>query len=196
LSSYARMPPASTGGLAAWRLGGLLLALVGLMSLLIVIRHTRADEESGRTELVGAGVVGRRAPLTAALIVALAANIVLAVVITLGLIAVGYPAGGSVALAVVLATGGIMFAAVGAGAAQVAVFARSATAIAGAALGAAYLIRAVGDAGPHWLSWLSPLGWAQQLRPFADERWWTLIPCAAFTAALVVAAYGLLERRD
>jgi ABC-2 type transport system permease protein len=196
LALYGRIYSDSIGGLTAWRLGGLLLALVGLMSLLIVIRHTRADEETGRTELLGAAVVGRRAPLTAALLVAGGANLVLALLVTIALVAAGYPVGGSVALAVVLAAGGIMFAGVGAVAAQVAVFARSATAIAAAALAAAYLIRAVGDAGPHWLSWLSPLGWAQQLRPFADERWWTLLPCAAFTAALVVTAYALLGRRD
>ena len=120
----------------------------------------------------------------------------LGLLIAIALIAAGYPVVGSVALGVVLGSGGIMFAAVGAVAAQVAVFARSATAIAGVTLGAAYLIRAVGDAGPHWLSWLSPLGWAQQLRPFADERWWTLMPCWLFAAALIATAYALQDRRD
>jgi ABC-2 type transport system permease protein len=196
LALYGRIYDDSLGALVAWRLCGLLLALVGLMSFLIVVRHTRAEEESGRAELIGATAVTRRAPLTCALIVAGAANAALAVATALGLELVGLPLTGSIATAVVLATGGIMFAAVGAVAAQVAVFARSANAIAGATLGAAYLIRAVGDAGPHWLSWLSPLGWAQQLRPFAGDRWWVLAPCAALTAALVAAAYALLERRD
>ena len=38
-----------------------------IMSLLLVVRHTRAEEEDGRAELVRAGAVGRRAPLAAAL---------------------------------------------------------------------------------------------------------------------------------
>ena len=40
------------------------------MAILLVVRHTRAEEETGRAELVGAGVVGRHAPLAAALITA------------------------------------------------------------------------------------------------------------------------------
>ena len=44
------------------------------MSILLVVRHTRADEETGRAELVGAGVVGRHAPLAAALVVAAIAD--------------------------------------------------------------------------------------------------------------------------
>jgi ABC-2 type transport system permease protein len=89
-----------------------------------------------------------------------------------------------------------MFAAVAAVAVQLAVFARSATAIAGAALAAAYLIRAIGDAGPHWLSWLSPLGWMQQLRPYAGERWWVLLLAIALIVPLLVAAFAILQRRD
>src|SRR4051812_7310738 len=76
LALYGRIYSDSLGGLVAWRLLGISVALVGLMSILIVVRHTRADEESGRAELVGAGVVDRRAPLAAALAVAAGADIV------------------------------------------------------------------------------------------------------------------------
>jgi ABC-2 type transport system permease protein len=41
---------------------------VALLAIVLVRRHTRTEEEAGRTELVGAGVVGRRAPLTAAVL--------------------------------------------------------------------------------------------------------------------------------
>lgn len=44
--------------------------VAGLMSMFLVGRHTRVEEEVGRDELVRAGVVGRYAPMTAALIVA------------------------------------------------------------------------------------------------------------------------------
>ena len=36
---------------------------VALLAIVLVRRHTRTEEEAGRTELVGAGAVGRRAPL-------------------------------------------------------------------------------------------------------------------------------------
>jgi len=196
LALYGRIYADSVGGLVAWRLLGISLALVGLMSILIVVRHTRADEESGRAELVGAGVVDRRAPLTAALLIAAGANVVLGVLVAIALAALGIGATGSIAVGVAFAAAGAMFAAVAAVAAQLAVFARSATAIAGAALGAAYLIRAIGDAGPHWLSWLSPLGWMQQLRPYAGERWWVLLLALALIVPLVATAFAVLERRD
>ena len=67
LALYGRIYADSVGGLVAWRLGGIALALGGLMAILLVMRHTRAEEETGRAELVGAGVVGRHAPLAAAL---------------------------------------------------------------------------------------------------------------------------------
>src|SRR4051812_3522596 len=196
LALYGRIYSDSVGGLVAWRLLGISVALVGLMSILIVVRHTRADEESGRAELVGAGVVARRAPLTAALIVAAGANVLFGAIVAAALAALGIGASGSIAIGVAFAGAGAMFAAVAAVAVQLAVFARSATAIAGAALAAAYLIRAIGDAGPHWLSCRSPLGWVQQLRPFAGERWWVLLLAIALIVALLAAAFAILQRRD
>jgi ABC-2 type transport system permease protein len=196
LALYGRIYADSVGGLVAWRLLGISIALVGLMSILIVVRHTRADEESGRAELIGAGVVARRAPLTAALVVAVGANVVLGAVVAAALAALGIGATGSIAVGIAFAGAGTMFAAVAAVAVQLAVFARSATGIAGAVLAAAYLIRAIGDAGPHWLSWLSPLGWMQQLRPFAGERWWVLLLAIALIVPLVATAFAVLERRD
>jgi ABC-2 type transport system permease protein len=53
---------------------GLLAVLVGIMSVQAVVRHTRLEEETGRAELVGSAVVGRHAPLTAALVLTFSAN--------------------------------------------------------------------------------------------------------------------------
>ena len=57
------------GGDVAWQIGGFGAAFVALMSMFIVGRHTRAEEQNGRSELIGAAPVGRFAPVTAALIV-------------------------------------------------------------------------------------------------------------------------------
>jgi ABC-2 type transport system permease protein len=56
--------------------GVIFFVLAALMSLLLVSRHTRVDEQHGRAELVRSSVVGRFAQLTAALMVALGANLV------------------------------------------------------------------------------------------------------------------------
>ena len=184
------------GGLTAWRTGSTLAVIIALMNILLVGRHTRAEEERGRTELVRAGAVGARAPLAAALTVVIGMDVLIAVIAALGLIAMGLPAAGSIALGASLGAGGIVFAGVGAVAAQLTEGVRAANGLAGAVLGAAFLLRAAGDSGDGTLSWLSPIGWAHATRPFADERWWPLLLCLAATAALIGAAFRLLGRRD
>lgn len=189
----------SVGGLTAWRIG-FAMVLAGLMGFQAVVRHTRANEETGRQELVGSAIVGRYAGLTAALIVTFIAGLVIAGLIAGGLIGLGLETAGSLALGFAVALPAWAFAAVGALTAQLTSSARAANGLAGMVLGVSYLLRAVGDsagdAGPSWLSWLSPLGWAQQLRPFAGERWWVLGLAAAFVVVLAASAYGLLSRRD
>src|SRR6476646_3429526 len=170
------------------------------MSVFLVVRHTRADEEAGRLELVGSAAVGRLAALTAALLVALAANVVLAVLLVVVLIVLGLPVAGSIAFALAITTCGLAFAAIAALAAQLAAGARAARGIAIGALGAAYLLRAVGDAsgagGVSWLTWLSPLGWTEMLRPYTGNRWWVLALPLALTAAATAGAYVLVTLRD
>jgi ABC-2 type transport system permease protein len=184
------------GGLTAWRTGSTLAAIIALMSFLVVGRHTRAEEERGRTELVRAGAVGTRAPLAAALAAVIGMDLAIGAIVALGLIGMGLPGAGSIALGASLAAGGIVFAAVGAVAGQLTESVRAANGLASTALGAAFLLRAVGDSGDGTLSWLSPIGWARAMRPFADERWWPLLLCLAATALLVTAAFALLARRD
>lgn len=186
----------SLGALTAWRLGGTVL-LVGLASLLTVVRHTRAEEEAGRRELLGATATGRQAPLFAALLVAFGASLLLGALVAGGLLAYGLPAEGSVAFGLSWAAFGCAFAAVGAVAAQATEGARAARGIAIAVLGLCFLLRIAGDVGnTEWLSWLSPFGWAQQVRPFVDERWWVFAIFTGFVAMLVAAALTLSSRRD
>lgn len=192
--------PSSIGGLTAWRVAVVLGVLGGIMGHQTVVRHTRAEEEAGRLELVGAGSVGRHAPLTAALVVAFGAAAVTGAAIAAALIGLGEEAAGSLAFGAgvfgVIST----FAAVGAVAAQLTTSARAANSIAGAAVGASFLLRAAGDTlgatGAAWPSWLSPIGWLQQLRAFADERWWVLGLMAAAAGAMAALAHAMVARRD
>jgi len=188
----------NAGGFTAWRFGGFGAVLVALMSLLGVIRHTRAEEEAGRLELLRSAVVGRHAPLAAALVVTIGANVVLAVVISVGLIAQNAAVAGAVALALGFLGCGVVFAGISAVTAQVSENARPARGMAVSVLGLAFLLRAVGDSSKTatWLSWLSPIGWAQQLRAFADERWWALGIPLVVGAVLITTGVRLEERRD
>ena len=197
---YGRLWGDSLGAVSAWRYGVWAAIFAALMSVFLVVRHTRADEEAGRLELVGSAAVGRLAALTAGLLVALTANAVLAVLLAVVLVVLGLPVAGSVAFALVITTCGLAFSAIAALAAQLAAGARSARGIALGVLGAAYLLRAVGDAsgtgGVSWLTWLSPLGWTEMLRPYTTDRWWVLALPLALTAAATAAAYALAVLRD
>ncbi|MFG3033346.1 ABC transporter permease [Streptomyces sp. NPDC048253] len=188
----------SIGALTAWRVGVYAGALAAVTSLLIVVRHTRDEEESGRQELLASGMVGRRASLTAALLAAGVANAVLALLVTAGL--AGQGAAGAVAFGLGLAGVGMVFATAAAVLAQLTESARLARGLTAAVLGAAFVLRAAGDsstdAGSSALTWLSPLGWLENLRAFADERWWVLSLFATAAVAQGVLAYGLAGRRD
>jgi ABC-2 type transport system permease protein len=186
------------GGATAWQLVTPGVFLIGLMSMLLVTRHTRQEEETGRAELVSAGVVGRYAWLAASLLFVLAVNVVLAAVTVLGFIALDLPVAGSIMLAVDCGLNGMVFAGVAAITVQVTEYARPANGMAFAVLGAAFLLRAVGDSATElsWLSWLSPIGWAERFQPFAGERWWVLLLPVALILVLLVAVAALLVRRD
>ena len=67
-----------------------LIVAASIMSILTVIRHTRAEEESGAAELVLSSVVGRYARTSAALILVGAVNAILAVTMTLAMTATGF----------------------------------------------------------------------------------------------------------
>ncbi|QES49344.1 ABC transporter permease [Streptomyces venezuelae] len=188
----------SLGALTAWRIGGFAAVLAAVMSLVIVVRHTREEEETGRQELLSAAMVGRRAPLTAALLAALVANGLLGLLIAGGL--AGRGAGGALALGLGIAATGMLFATTAALAAQLTESARFAKGLAVAVLGAAFVLRAAGDAGERGgssvLTWASPLGWLENVRPFAAERWWVLGLMAGVVAGQAVLAYVLAGRRD
>jgi ABC-2 type transport system permease protein len=197
---YGRIYQPTLGALSMLKLSGLFSALLGVVVLVVMVRHTRAEEETGRLELLGATVVGRYAPLAAALLVTAGFSVVLGLLTAAALIGAGLPAAGSLAFGLAWAGVGLAYAAVAAVAAQLTTSARSAIGLGAAFLGATYLIRAVGDTagtdGPGWLSWLSPIGWAQQVRSYAGERWWVLLLPVAFAAALSAGAYALVARRD
>ncbi len=202
--------PASGTGLGAVAMGEaflLLVVLASLMSMQALVRHTRLEEETGRAELVGSAVVGRRARLLAAASLTVGANGVLALLLTGALVAVGLPLAGSLAAGLAVAGVGTTFAGVAAVTAQAFSGSRGANGAAGAVLGVAFLLRAVGDVlgeiAPSgvevvsaWPSWLSPIGWGQQVRPFHQDNWEVLALFGVTALVLFAMAAWLVEHRD
>ncbi|GHH79741.1 ABC transporter permease [Promicromonospora soli] len=189
----------TAGAAAANELILWILLTLAVMSILQVVRHTRAEEESSRSELMRAGAVGRQAPSVAALLQVLIANVIVATVSGLVLVAYEFDAAESFTMTFSIALGALVFGAIALVAAQAMEHGRGATGASLAVLGAAYAIRTIGDIQEEHgsaLSWLSPIAWVQQTRVFVDMRWWPLGLCAVAILLLIALATVLGSRRD
>jgi polyether ionophore transport system permease protein len=199
LALYGPLPNHSLGGIIAQRVGFIPVG-IALIVVLTVIRHTRTEEQSGRRELLAAGVVGRHAALAAVLTVMMGASVVIGLIVGIGM-SFSLPVGGAFALGLGFTAAGWVFAGVGGVAAQLTENAGSARGIGIGAIGAFFLVRLAADTGGEhnslsWLSWLTPFGWVTNLRPFAQNRFWVLVPAVLLAAALTWLAVTLSQRRD
>ncbi len=198
---------ASVGAYAMSRSFLTVAILAAVMSVLCVVRHTRQNEETGREELLRAGDVGPSAGIAAAAILALGANAVLAPLLGLAMIINGQPIAGSFAAGAAVAAVGVAFTGVAALTAQLSSTARGANGLAMAALAVAFVLSGVGNvlgradasglvAYSAWPTWLSPIGWGFEMRPFGGDHWWPLALSVILAAGLTVVAARYAARRD
>lgn len=169
---------------------------VALMAVFAVTRGLRAEEESGRAELVRATVVGRHAHSASALIVAAGASLAVGIGTAGALIGQGLPTRGSLVLGAAFAVIGVSFAAVALVTNQLTGHARTASGMAGAVMGVTYVFRIIGDTSIPAFRWLSPFGWAQAMWPFSGDRWWPFGLALLAVGALTALALALERRRD
>ena len=200
--------PVTVGGYSAWRVGGTLAIVAAVFGVLAAVRSLRAEEESGRMELILAGPVARRTTYVAALSAIAASIAVLWIAMLAGYIIGGLAVGGSAYLALATISVAAVFTGVGALASQLAPTRRGALELGSGAVAVFLLLRVIADTviGAGWLRWLTPLGWAEEMRPFTGARPAVLVlPIAATLLLLVVAARiattrdlgtGLLPSRD
>ncbi|HSP52530.1 MAG TPA: hypothetical protein VLO00_06510 [Cryobacterium sp.] len=184
-----------------------LATLVAFMSTFLAVRHTRAEEESGRSELIAATPAGRLMPLLATALHGIGAALAAGLAVTLGLLASGLAGSGSITTGAAVAGTGIAFLGVGLLAGQVMRTSRGANGLGAALIGLAYTLRAFGDAGgtpstdglslsSAWPSWLSPIGWGQQTQAFTTNRPAPLLLDLALAAVLFAVVVLLQSRRD
>jgi ABC-2 type transport system permease protein len=184
------------GGQIVFQIGSFGYATIGLMAMFLVGRHTRSDEEAGRTELLRATVLGRNAPTTAALAETTLALAITGAAITAIMLGLALPVAGSIAYGLAMFGFGLFFAAFTTVTAQITEHTRLAYGLSGVGIGVAYGLRVIGDIGSGTVSWLSPMGWAMQMRAYANERWWPFLLLAGGAGLLLAAAYGLASQRD
>ena len=99
------------GGIVVFETSLTVLIGVALMAAFTVVRHTRADEEAGRTELLASTVVGRHADTTAALLVA-SASVLVGSGVAISVLGSDFPALAAALYGASVAAIGICFAAV------------------------------------------------------------------------------------
>jgi ABC-2 type transport system permease protein len=188
------------GGLTSWRVGAFLGVMMGILNVLTLTRHTRAEEQAGRRELVGATAVGRHAPLMAALVVMIVTNVLIGAAVTVGLIATGLEVAGSIAFGTGTTAIGLVFTGIAAVGAQLFDTSRASNAMGIGVVAVSFLLRVVGDAGSagglEFLSWVSPIGLTARIAPFAAQRWWVVGALLAVASIAIAAALAISARRD
>ncbi|HEX7349727.1 polyketide antibiotic transporter [Brachybacterium sp.] len=170
-----------------------------IMSVLLTIRHTRGEEEAGRLEMTRALATGRLAPAAAALVIVAIANLAVGAAVTVGAVVTGGEIADSLALGGATALTGLVFAAIAMVTAQLTEHAGTASGAALGVLALSFMVRGIGDVLDRqgsWLSWFSPLAWAQQARVYVDLRWWPLLVSLVVVLVLLALAGILSRRRD
>lgn len=187
------------GAMTAHQMLLLTAAVVGLMSILLVTRHTRADEEVGRIELIRTLPVGRLSNLNSTLLLVCGTNVILALVIGFGLFALRIESmdlEGSFLYGMALGATGVLFAGMAALFAQLVETSRGTIGLSITALVIVYLVRAIGDVGNETLSWISPLGWVTKTDAYVNNHWWPIGSLLGAAAVMFAGAYYVYAVRD
>jgi ABC-2 type transport system permease protein len=199
-------PPVITGagGFLDWRVIGIALIVGPIWGLLLATRLLRGEEGAGRWELLLSGQVTMRRA-TAGTLAGLGVGALTAYlpVAALTLLAGDRPGAhlsplGGLLFGVVAVAAGAEFLAVGALASQLMPTRTLASTLSAGVFGVAFLLRAFGDAAPraHWLVYLSPLGWVEQVQPFGRASPLWLVPVIGLIAACCGLTVLLAGRRD
>ncbi len=190
--------PLTVNGYTAWRVGGTVAILAAVFGVLAAVRALRGEEDTGRMEMVLSGSLGRRAAYVSAMGAGAAGALILWAAELAGFVLAGLPFGGSAYMALASASVIPVFAGVGALVSQLAPTRRVAIELCSAIVGVCLLVRVIADtsSGAGWLRWATPLGWAEELRPFTDPRPLALLLPAATSALLLVLAARIAQRRD
>lgn len=184
------------GGVVVFEVNLTAIVAVALMAIFLTVRHTRTEEETGRTELLRAGVLGQAAPVAATALVVSAASILVGAGIAVSFLALGLGTAGSLLYGASIAAVGVVFTFVAQVAAQVMERGRGALAVSVALLAGSFLLRGAGDVGNQALTWLAPIGLAQASHAFGENRWWPLGLVLVLAAVLTWATVVLGQHRD
>jgi ABC-2 type transport system permease protein len=188
----------TVGGYTAWRSGGVLAIFAAVFGLLAAVRAWRAEEDAGRAEIVLSAGAGRRTAFGASLTAIGLSTIALWAAALAGLLLARLPAGNSAYLALAIVSVIPVFVGVGGLVSQLAPSRRVALELGGSVVAACFLLRVIADTstGAGWLRWATPLGWAEELRPFTGAQPLVLLLPALTAITLLLLTWRLAAVRD
>jgi len=177
---------------------------VAIMNIFLIVRHTRADEEKGRYEVLRSLPMGRLASINAAMITAVIVNTALAVFMGIFMYLGGLTGytdmcfAGSMLWGVGLAATGLVFAALTALFCQLSAITRNVTAYSFVALILLYLLRVPGDmiSSLEWSALISPLGLVMRTQVYGYNNWWPIWIMLLSAVVVSAGAYKLNATRD
>ncbi|HUL84384.1 MAG TPA: hypothetical protein VLX89_02555 [Actinomycetota bacterium] len=194
----------TVAGYTAYKSGMFVFVLAAIWGLLVATRQLRGEEDAGRWELFVSGHTSRgRAALDAT--IGLGAGALALWIPTFLLPAaagaspkVGIGIGASLFFASAIASGALMFMAIGILASQLASTRHDANLLGAAILAVSYLLRMVADSDARlaWTRWLSPIGWFEELRPLTGSRPLAFVPIGVLVIACVAISVRSATRRD
>jgi len=173
--------------------------LVAVMNILLVIRHTRADEDEGRLEVIRALPTGRLSNLAAVTVLMVGVNLVVGLLTGFGMASFSIETvdlAGSLVYAAALAGCGLVFAGLTMIVVQLVWSARAATGLALGLMGFFYILRAYGDISSETASRISPLGLVERTLPYYENHWWPVFVLVGTGVVLMGVGFALNRARD
>jgi ABC-2 type transport system permease protein len=193
----------TVAGFSAFRTLGVIPIIIGIWSALSATKAFRGNEDAGRWEILLSSPTTKRAA-TLATLRGLFATTTISLVISSGFLLIiarlsrDFSMRASLFFALTLVAAGYFFASLGAFTSQLTTTRRSASILAGLAIGISFLIRAIADSSVtySWVHWLSPFGWITESAPLTHNRWLGLILLFSATAVFTIATVAISSQRD
>ena len=185
-------------GSTLWRAASPITLFLGIGAIFTVIKHTRTDEENGRTELIRSFSVGRYANITAVMFLVILSTLLSSILMTIPMKLIGGDVKGVLAFGVTLFFTGIFYGGVGLIACQLKSSSSDARNIGIVFLGLGLLINILNNigGGDTFLKLLSPIAWTRITTPFSGGNILGVVYCLVISIIPVYLAYFLSTKRD
>ena len=172
---------------------------IAIMSILFVTRHTREDEEEGRTEMINSLQVGRLSFITSSYVLLVITHIITSLIIAFGIYALDYETmnlEGSLLFGAAIGAVGVFYASLTVLFAQLVSNSRATLGLSFAFLIIEYIVRGAGDVSDSASSLISPLGLIVRTEVYVNNNWWPILVLIGISLLIFIIALYLNSIRD